>query len=815
MEQLNDLNVRPDKLTAEDYESYLINHNIEYTTHNYYHLAGPAPTTDDKAIYISVVISQIPRFLDAILPYLSTIDTSFICVKDKHIAAWILAGNYGIDYTGKVFVVYPSNTQNFNTILHKIADLTKHLKGTKIPDKKQVGTVVFIDPDQKELKSHQKNSSRIIQNRYLILSYLKRDDRGDVTKCFYMKNLFNMGFCLVKEGRKNMWSDEVGRDVVDRLKWQQTVHKELGEIIKIPAIIDLFEEKDSSYLVMEFINGKSLSEIVELTYENRTWYNLSKSEKQKILDLLLRILDMVDKMHRKGYVHRDLTPANFIVTVKNELFAIDLELAYHISKGYPSPPFQVGSYGFASPEQKNVDTPTVKEDIYAIGALMCVCLTNIRPSSLDFEVPDSLVKSILHFTHNQTIADLISRCFAHQADERPNLEEIIDEIKKTKDTVLRGPELNHEPDCQLPQPIEITHIVEKALEGLKSYNMNRDGALFTRNCITGIGLTSPITTILYSIYHLKILHRQPELMLFFKTYIQRYSSLFYSDNRTYHPGLFYGSAGAAIFYQYSELTNLSSNHLKDRRLQDRNFNIDHDGLDLANGAAGQLFAAIEIYKFDQTGYLKGIISDYENLISSAQSNDGSWLFKNTGKNESIKITGLVNGSSGIILALIEYDKYFPTTTTKKVIEKGMNYLMSIKINAGFSLDSGLAGIVLTFLYAYEHFKNPLYKKKTEEMLNSFPKYTDIQDYSLSSGFAGYGLVYIEAARILQSREWESKAVQIYEIFKHRTIHITESGLFWNSNNTYPEYDSSLDKGSSGIILFLLKMLQYVEHRKLN
>ncbi len=88
---------------------------------------------------------------------------------------------------------------------------------------------------------------------------------------------------------------------------------------------------------------------------------------------------------------------NFLVTDKNEIVLIDLELTYSMSDRYPEPPFKFGTEGFMSPEQRALESPTISEDVYSIGALMISFFTNLFPSKFDVEDSVNLSEVLFFF----------------------------------------------------------------------------------------------------------------------------------------------------------------------------------------------------------------------------------------------------------------------------------------------------------------------------------------------------------------------------------------------------------------------------------
>ncbi|MFP7675482.1 serine/threonine protein kinase [Marivita sp. S0852] len=83
----------------------------------------------------------------------------------------------------------------------------------------------------------------------------------------------------------------------------------------IACVERVFEENATAYIVVEFIDGLDLLEIIE-----HSWPQLSADN---VRDLLNKTLDALDKVHSAGLLHRDISPENIIVTGANEPVLID------------------------------------------------------------------------------------------------------------------------------------------------------------------------------------------------------------------------------------------------------------------------------------------------------------------------------------------------------------------------------------------------------------------------------------------------------------------------------------------------------------
>ncbi len=269
---------------------------------------------------------------------------------------------------------------------------------------------------------------KFIAGKYLPTQLIKRDEKGNVYKGIYFRKMLRPEWCLIKQGRKSKCSDDHGRDIHDRLLWQQKINTELASKVNMPVILDCFIEKGDMFLVMEFIEGPSFHEKIESIHEHKK--TVSLRNQYLLVSLLISISESLARMHEAGFVHRDLSPANFLLDKKNEIYFIDLELSYCLSSEEPNPPYVWGTAGFMSPEQLSNDKPSRQQDIYGLGALIMYALTGIDPN--DLGIPDlNEAEKILSVTiRNESFLSLIFSCLDLDPEKRPTLTAVIRELDR-------------------------------------------------------------------------------------------------------------------------------------------------------------------------------------------------------------------------------------------------------------------------------------------------------------------------------------------------------------------------------------------------
>jgi eukaryotic-like serine/threonine-protein kinase len=136
----------------------------------------------------------------------------------------------------------------------------------------------------------------------------------------------------------------------------------------IAAVYDVGEETGADYLVMECVPGKSLAE------ETRSG---SLPEKEATA-LGLQIATALEEAHEQGIVHRDLTPANIMVTPKRQAKVLDFGLAKilrpmgeaSVAERFTQTQNLAGTLPYMAPEQLQGEPIDARTDIHALGLVL-------------------------------------------------------------------------------------------------------------------------------------------------------------------------------------------------------------------------------------------------------------------------------------------------------------------------------------------------------------------------------------------------------------------------------------------------------------
>ncbi|MBE9601866.1 protein kinase [Pedobacter sp. MC2016-24] len=408
-----------------DHTEFLNELDTPYTCDEYYIKVDFDQLVAERVIFISGILSQLTNLVEAVIPYLVSQKISFNLVKNQQAAKLVLNANFGEQHIGKLILIYLSADIDQDELVAALVILTTDFKGPAIPGHQHMGGTVYAKQQDLTLPVNTKKQVLNLKGNCLVTATLKPDPKGDVLKGLYLNKYLFPTSCVIKQGRYCMWSDEDGRDIQDRLKWQFEVHTRLSDLVKIPKIIAEFKEKDDHYLIMEFIKGIPFNQVLEDIYRFNCWLSLSDRDKWVLLDLLRDVFEMVCLLHSADYVHRDLTPGNFMLKKSRQLFMIDLELLYDLESNFPSPAFKLGTAGFMSPEQWMAQVPTVKEDIYALGGFMIMCFTGLAPAKFELEKSTLLSQRLTELKVDAPLIKLILHCVQNDPGHRPSIVALI------------------------------------------------------------------------------------------------------------------------------------------------------------------------------------------------------------------------------------------------------------------------------------------------------------------------------------------------------------------------------------------------------
>lgn len=136
-------------------------------------------------------------------------------------------------------------------------------------------------------------------------------------------------------------------------------------------VYDFVRKGDESYIIMEWIEGYDLAEMIE---------RAAPLPIDLICVLALKVLNGISFIHSHGLVHRDIKPDNVRVSLRGEVKIMDFGIAYDPSEDIlTSPGTLMGSPHYLSPEQITGEKVDARSDLWSFGVTLYEILTSKRP----------------------------------------------------------------------------------------------------------------------------------------------------------------------------------------------------------------------------------------------------------------------------------------------------------------------------------------------------------------------------------------------------------------------------------------------------
>lgn len=867
--------------TTADYSDILEQFGLHYEKLGPYYKVMEVDRNMGWIIDISVIVCQTRPLLNKVIPFLVQEKVPFKIARNSEKAEFILNGKLGNQLLGKIVVVYPSTNDSALALALELIHLTSAFRGPEILTDRHLGSVVYTRygalnpvteinqggvevkvvydsqgqiykdpisipfylpegihwPFSKITSPKVPSKQTILQNRYKPMYILKEDTKGSVRKGLYLEKWWRIKWCVIKEAKFNMDADTEGRDMVDRLKWQYELNKTLKNSIPMPKTYDFFEENKDTYMVMEFIKGVDLDQIITKKFLDKKRGEILTSDWEELFGYARAILDIIERMHVLGFLHRDITPTNFLITKKQAIYLIDLEISYSLRSNQPNPPFRLGTIGFMSPEQDALEKPAVDQDIFAIGGTLIAILTGLLPGLLAVEFKETLKEQLCFLLQDNEFADVLGDCIDRNPDNRPDIPCIRTGLDRF---IQRQKSLTTQTLADPGQPLdrkELQEFLDKAISGLVTPMMLDTNYRWVSKTSIVDGADHQLRS--YSIYSnfyqgvggvLFLLARAQKLGFSIKPCFQasRNSMAFIQNDQSWRSksapgGLYFGSAGIALVLAEcidSGLVRNEAEIIHQLKLCFENDNLTGSGM--VKGLAGKGMALLRMISLIDDPLIHALLQRTLGQILSSQHQEGYWETVSDTSNKKLVATGFGHGTSGILCFLLSYLKtYNDNQSARDATFRGLEWLKKqlrkahgvIKwpLNDRNNLSSmdfqdGCSGIVLAFTKSYELFGEKSHRQLAENCLRTYLRCGISRNLCLGQGLVGIAETYLEAARIFNASEWKRQAEWVGQFLLHNYRVYDNNSIYWQAEGG-PITTPGLLEGTSGIIHFLLRVYQ--------
>src|SRR6266699_2894523 len=215
----------------------------------------------------------------------------------------------------------------------------------------------------------------LLQQRYVIVGQAGKGGMGAVYQAVDTRDTHRR--VAIKEMSQGHLSDTGLAEATAQFQREAALLGRLSHP-NLPHIYNAFNERGRSYLVMDFIDGKTLLQLLKES-------GFRPLPVAQVLDYALQLCDVLAYLHQQHppIIFRDLKPTNVMVTANGHVFLIDFGIARIFKEGQEQDTALLGSPGYAAPEQHGSAQTNPRSDLYSLGATLHCCLTGRDPYNAD------------------------------------------------------------------------------------------------------------------------------------------------------------------------------------------------------------------------------------------------------------------------------------------------------------------------------------------------------------------------------------------------------------------------------------------------
>ena len=178
-------------------------------------------------------------------------------------------------------------------------------------------------------------------------------------------------YVAIKTVHRNLLSGEEGADWLQRFRREA---RAAGRCLhqNIVTIFEFGEQEGMPYIVMEFVEGQELSDMIRARDANNI-------DRARAVEITAQVLDALEYAHANGIVHRDIKPGNIIILKDGTVKVTDFGIARIDSTSMTAHGSVVGTPSYMSPEQFTGQEIDRRSDIFSTGVVLFELLTGQKP----------------------------------------------------------------------------------------------------------------------------------------------------------------------------------------------------------------------------------------------------------------------------------------------------------------------------------------------------------------------------------------------------------------------------------------------------
>lgn len=389
----------------------------------WFSVTGPVRAADRLQqgwkLHLSARPESLGETVGRALPVLLEAGCDFKVIADAELLRDVNAGLYGAGTVGKAITVYPDQ-DGVVRLAHRLADALRGLDGPRISSDRRLrpdapvyyrfGPIsprlrmneagrldVMVEAPDGRLTSGlagitdsspdwaedpfrggkavaeqlpRIDGAPVIGDHYKVVGAIVRTYRGSSYRAIDLRSGRRV---VVKESRAFVNETREG-DTRAYLRNERRVLHVLKGIPGVPQVVDHFAYGDDEFLVTTELGPANLRDDIIDTGPFAWW----SGSPRNVLDLARGLLRILDDVHRRGVVYRDLAPKNVVARADGGWDLVDFELSRFAETqcfGW--------SPGYSEPRQRRNEPASVEDDYYSLGGTIFHAVTGLDPIIID------------------------------------------------------------------------------------------------------------------------------------------------------------------------------------------------------------------------------------------------------------------------------------------------------------------------------------------------------------------------------------------------------------------------------------------------
>lgn len=278
----------------------------------------------------------------------------------------------------------------------------------------------------------------ILGDRYELIEKIGEGGMSVVYKAKCHKlNRFDAVKILKKEFADN-------KEIVEKFKGEATAIAALSDN-NIVNILDVGTQDGLNYIVMEYVKGATLKEIIK---------KLGKMNYEEAVTVAIQIAKALDCAHRNHIIHRDVKPQNILVSEDGTIKVTDFGIAKSATASTITNTTKIiGSAHYLSPEQARGGFIDYRTDLYSLGVVLYEMVTGVLP----FEADTAVTIALKHLQEepvppkniNSKIPESLNQLILKAMQKEPSKR-----YQSAKEMIADLQKIKNNPDAVIDEPVD-------------------------------------------------------------------------------------------------------------------------------------------------------------------------------------------------------------------------------------------------------------------------------------------------------------------------------------------------------------------------